>query len=132
MPLRPMAARTFVYLREGLRILLKHLLYGFAHYLLVLVSIVAQRVLSYSAPHQLLLIRVVEVDDQSSFDILFGRNSAHTSPESAHAPGAPGGLLLQSAADNKNQVGILRFLHLGQAFSLKSICDIGLRRLRED
>src|SRR5438445_1781313 len=59
----------------GIWPLLKHLLNGLLHQLLVLVAVVAQRVLGDSSPHQRLALGVVQVDDQRRFHVLLWRDS---------------------------------------------------------
>src|SRR5277367_4826574 len=77
----------------SLRPLFEHLLDGFFYHLLVLISVVAQRVFSYPAPHQRLILGVIQIDNQCSFHILLWSDSTHSSADAAHAPCAPGGLL---------------------------------------
>src|SRR6516165_316164 len=66
--------------------LLKHLLHGFFHILLILVAVIAQRVLRDPAPHQLPALGVVQAHNHGGFVILFWSNSAHTAANAPHAP----------------------------------------------
>ena len=72
--------------------LLEHLLHGFICHLLVLIAVVAQSILTYPAPDQRLLLRVIKADDQCSLDILLGADSPHAVASPAY-PGTIGGLL---------------------------------------
>src|SRR5271169_6863665 len=79
----------------GIWPLFEHLLDGFSYDLLVLVTVVTQCILAYTAPDKCLLLRVIDADDQCSLDILLGSNSAHAAADAPHAPGAVGSLLSQ-------------------------------------
>src|SRR5271170_1158678 len=90
----------------GPRTLREHLGHRLLHRLLVLVAVIAQCALADPAPYQRLLRCAVEADHQCPFDILLRSDSAHASADSAHTPGAIGGLLLQAAAHGHDQVRV--------------------------
>src|SRR5664279_1069923 len=58
--------------RLALGPLLKHLLHGLLHHLLVLVSVAVEGVLRDTAPDQRLRLRIVKIDDHRAFDVLLG------------------------------------------------------------
>ena len=55
-----------------------------------------------AAPHQRLLLRVVQADNHRGFDVLLRADSAHAAADSAHAPRVVRGLLVFAAAGGKN------------------------------
>src|SRR5271170_252201 len=116
----------------GPGLLREHLGDRFLHQLLVLAAVIAQCVLADSPPYERLILRAVEADDERPFHVLLWSNSAHTSADSAHAPGAIGGLLSQPAAVDDDQVRIRADVHLAEPLALERIVDIADRCLGED
>ena len=107
--LEPRAKMMQDWAPRSLRPLLEYLLNGFFYQLLVLVAVVAQRVLTDSSPDQGLGLRVVQVDNHRSYDILLRSDSAHPSADSAHTPRAIGGLLFHASVCGQDQVRVLSF-----------------------
>lgn len=67
------------------REMLQHLVDGLIEFLFVLLRIVAQRVTGHTAPHELLVVRIVEVQNRGANGIIFHLRGGftHTSPAPA-------------------------------------------------
>src|SRR5580700_714662 len=112
--------------------LLEHLLDRLLHHLLILVAIVIQRILRDSAPNQRFALRVIEIHDHGSLNVLFWSNPTHSTANPAHAPGTIRSLLSQAPVGGQDQVWILVFLHQLQALRLHCAVDILLRYLGQN
>ena len=65
-----------------------HLCEGFLQHLLILIAVVVQGILSDFAPDQTLILRVVQINDQCSDNILLRRDVVHAATNPVHAPRA--------------------------------------------
>src|ERR1035438_10761772 len=116
--------------RLALGPLLKHLLHGLLHHLLVLVSVAVEGVLRDTAPDQRLRLRLVKIDDHRAFDVLLGRDATHATANATHAPCAVRGLLAHPATGDEDDVGVLCFLNHVEALARSEEHTSELQSLR--
>src|SRR5580658_572569 len=98
-------------MRSALWPLLEHLRNGFLNQLLVLVAVIVQSILGNSPPCQTLGLRVIQVYDQRSYNVLLRCDATHTAAPSTHPHRCIRGLLLHAAIGSDEQVGLLRFIY---------------------